>query len=206
MVALVGRLAPWKGQRLFLDALELLADQGIAVRGLLLGAALFGESDYADEIAARLAAPPLAGTATLDSFSGDVSEALTDVDIVVSASVIAEPFGQVVVEAIANGVPVVVPDQGGPAEIVEDGLSGLTYRSGDAADLAATIARLAGLPDLDERLSEGGLRRAEVFSPEEIAAEFGEFARSVRRLGLGQRMRRLVGRAAPSSAARSQEG
>ena len=135
------------------------------MRGRLLGAALFGESGYADEIAARLAAPPLAGTATLDSFSGDVSEALKDVDIVVNASVIAEPFGQVVVEAIANGVPVVVPDQGGPAEIVEDGLSGLTYGSGDTADLAATIARLAGLPDLYERLSAGGLRRAEVFSP-----------------------------------------
>ncbi len=206
VVALVGRLAPWKGQRLFLDALELLAGQGIVVRGRLLGAALFGESGYADEIAARLAAPPLAGTATLDSFSGDVSEALKDVDIVVNASVIAEPFGQVVVEAIANGVPVVVPDQGGPAEIVEDGLSGLTYRSGDTADLAATIARLAGLPDLYERLSAGGLRRAEVFSPEEIAAEFGEFARSVRRLGFGQRMRRLAGRAASSSAARSQAG
>jgi len=194
VVALVGRLAPWKGQHLFLDALERLLDQGVPVRGRLLGAALFGESDYADEIERRLARPPLAGRVDLGSFSGDVAEALTDVDVVVSGSVIPEPFGQVVVEAIANGVPVVVPDQGGPAEIVEDGASGLTYRAGDAEQLSQAVQRLLGSPELYTRLSAGGLRRAEAYAPEGIATEFEQVARSVRRLRLSQRLWRLVSR------------
>lgn len=205
-VALVGRLAPWKGQHLFLDAVERLLGQGVPVRGRLLGEALFGEEEYAAEVAARLARAPLAGAVAQGSFSGDVSAALADVDVVVSASVIPEPFGQVVVEAIANGVPVVVPDQGGPAEIVEDGTSGLTYRAGDAAALADAVRRLLDEPGLYERLSRGGLARAETYAPEEIAAEFETLARGVHRLGAGQRLRALVGRGPGSGAALSHFG
>ncbi|MBJ7357697.1 glycosyltransferase family 4 protein [Nocardioides sp.] len=206
VVALVGRLAPWKGQHLFLDALARLLGDGVAVRGRLLGAALFGESAYAEEVGRRLARPPLDGRVALGSFTGDVSEALADVDVVVSASVIPEPFGQVVVEAIANGVPVVVPDQGGPAEIVEDGVSGLTYRAGDAGDLARAIQRLSASPELYERLSASGLRRAEDFAPEGIASEFQDVVASVRRVGPVQRARALLGLGTSSRAARSQSG
>jgi glycosyltransferase involved in cell wall biosynthesis len=194
VVALVGRLAPWKGQHLFLDAVERLVADGVPVRGRLLGAALFGEEEYAGEIANRLSRPPLAGVVSLGSFAGDVAHALSEVDVVVSASVIPEPFGQVVVEAIANGVPVVVPDQGGPAEIVATEEQGLTYASGDAGRLAEGVARLLGTPDLYERVSAGGLRRAEDFAPETIGTEFERFARSVGRLGPVQRAWRLARR------------
>jgi glycosyltransferase involved in cell wall biosynthesis len=194
VVALVGRLAPWKGQHLFLDAVERLVADAVPVRGRLLGAALFGEEEYAEEIAGRLSGPPLAGVVSLSSFAGDVAHALADVDVVVNASVIAEPFGQVVVEAIANGVPVVVPDQGGPAEIVEDGVSGLTFRTGDAEDLARAIQLVLADPGLYERLSSGGLARAEDFDPEGIAAEFQQLVGPIRRLRVGQRVWRLAGR------------
>jgi glycosyltransferase involved in cell wall biosynthesis len=205
-VALVGRLAPWKGQHLFLDAVERLLGEDVPVRGRLLGEALFGEEEYAGEVARRLAQPPLHEAVAQTSFTGDVSDALTDVDVVVSASVIPEPFGQVVVEAIANGVPVVVPDQGGPAEIVEDGTSGLTYRAGDAAGLAAAVRRLLEDHALYERLSEGGLARAQTYSPDGIAAEFETIVGGVRRLGAGQRLRALVGRGAGSRSALSHAG
>lgn len=194
VVALVGRLAPWKGQHLFLDAIERLAADGGPVRGRLLGAALFGEEEYAEEIAGRLSRPPLAGMVSLGSFAGDVAHALADVDVVVNASVIPEPFGQVVVEAIANGVPVVVPDQGGPAEIVEDGVSGMTFRTGDAEDLARAIRLVLADPGLYERLSSGGLARAQDFEPEGIAAEFQQLVGPVRRLRAGQRAWRLARR------------
>lgn len=193
-VALVGRLAPWKGQHLFLDAVERLLGEGVPVHGRLLGEALFGEEEYAGEVARRLAQPPLRDAVAQGSFTGDVADALTDVDVVVSASVIPEPFGQVVVEAIANGVPVVVPDQGGPAEIVEHGTSGLTYRAGDARALADAVRRLLREPGLHEQLSRGGLARAEAYSPEGIAAEFETVVGGVRRLGPAQRLRALVGR------------
>ncbi|WP_121251076.1 glycosyltransferase family 4 protein [Nocardioides ferulae] len=194
VVALVGRLTPWKGQHLFLDAVEELLADGVPVRGRLLGAALFGEDAHADEVAARLEAPPLAGRVTLGSFAGDAAHALADVDVVVNASLVPEPFGQVVVEAIANGVPVVVPDQGGPAEVVEPDVSGLTYRAGSAGDLAAALRRLLGDPDLHARLSRQGLARAADYDPQTVATGYAAWAGRVRRLPLRARLRRALGR------------
>jgi glycosyltransferase involved in cell wall biosynthesis len=183
VVALVGRMAPWKGQHLFLDALERLPES-LGVQGLLLGSALFGEEEYAAGVERRVAST---NNARVSSFAGDVSDALTDVDVVVNASVIPEPFGQVVVEAIANGVPVVVPDQGGPAEIVQHGSSGLVYRAGDADSLAARLAVVLGDTDLYARLSAGGLERARAYDPEQVAQQYLAF------------VRRVPGTASPSS-------
>lgn len=193
VVALVGRLAPWKGQHLFLDALERLHEQGVPMRGRLLGSALFGEEEYAQELKERISRPPLCDLVTMGSFTGDVGEALSDVDIVVSTSTIPEPFGQVIVEAISNGVPVVVPDQGGPAEIVKDGASGLTYKAGDAGDLAGMLDILAATQPLYRRLSAEGLSRARDFDPDVVGTEFQRFASSVGRIPLQRRIRRLSG-------------
>ena len=183
VVALVGRMAPWKGQHLFLDALERLPT-GLRARGLLLGSALFGEEEYAAGVEQRVDSTE---NTRISSFTGDVSEALADVDVVVNASVIPEPFGQVVVEAIANGVPVVVPDEGGPAEIVQHGTSGLVYRAGDPDSLAQRLAELLGDTDLYARLSAGGLERARAYDPEQVAASYRVF------------VTRVPGRASPSS-------
>ena len=57
-----------------------------------------------------------------------------------------EPFGLVVLEAMAADVPVLVPDRGGPDFIVEAGVSGFKFRADDAADLAARLADLAAAP------------------------------------------------------------
>ena len=189
-VALVGRLSPWKGQHLFLDALATLHRQGVDVRGRLLGQALFGEDEYAAEVTRRAAELD----AQVGAFTGDVGEALGDVDVVVNASVVPEPFGQVVVEAIAHGVPVVVPDTGGPSEIVRDAVSGLTFTAGDADDLAAVLALLLETPELYRRLSEGGLDRARDYAPERIAAEFEGFTGSVRRESPARRLLRAARR------------
>ena len=197
-VALVGRLAPWKGQHLFLDAVDSLHATGVHVHAVLLGSALFGEEEYAAALAERVDR----GNALVElgSFDGDVSEALRDVDVVVNASVIPEPFGQVVVEAIANGVPVVVPDTGGPAEIITDGVSGMTFTAGDPQDLAGVLATLLGLPSLHRRLSANGLVRARDFDPEVVAADYESFVATVARTGVLRRGRRALGQASRSQA------
>ncbi len=85
------------------------------------------------------------------------------------ASTIPEPFGQVVVEAMAAGVPVVAADAGGPAEIITDGVDGLLYPMGDARSLAACLVRLAENSEMRRALCEAALLRAENFSPERVA-------------------------------------
>lgn len=189
VIALIGRLAPWKGQHVFIDALEALTSARPGLQGRLMGAALFGEDAYASDIARRISTST--ADIRLSPFTGDVGEVLEEVDIVASASVIPEPFGQVVVEAMANGVPVVVPDIGGPAEIVHDGLSGLTYPPGDVLALCDRLQLLCRDEALYRRLAVNGLARAADFDPERIAERFALAVRVERLTALG-RARRLL--------------
>lgn len=193
VVALVGRLSPWKGQHLFLDALEILPTVGErTVTGVVYGSALFGEEDYAVTVADRLRHSPLADRVHLTTFEGDVSQVLAEVDVLVSASVIPEPFGQVVVEAIANGVPVAVPDVGGPSEIVTDERDGLTYAAGDASDLAEKLRCILADEGLYARLSGAGLERARSYDPGVVSARFVQLVDRVERLPWWRRLRTLL--------------
>lgn len=71
-----------------------------------------------------------------------------------------EPFGLVLVEAMAAGRPVVAFRSGGAPEVVVDGETGLLAAPGDADALAACIQRLAGDPQLRRRLGDAGRSRA----------------------------------------------
>jgi len=66
---------------------------------------------------------------------------------------------------MAAGLPVVAATPGGPDEIVEDGVSGLLYPSGDVGALADRLRRIARDPALRARLGEAGRRSAERFQP-----------------------------------------
>src|SRR5206468_3645546 len=67
-----------------------------------------------------------------------------------------DTFGQVLLEAMASGVPVIAVDEGGPRSIVRHGLTGL-LRAPDADDLARAVNALADDPARRERLAEGAL-------------------------------------------------
>ena len=58
---------------------------------------------------------------------------------VVFPSIWEEPFGLTIIEAYASGTPVIAARVGAPAELVEDGVTGLTFRPGDAEDLAQRL-------------------------------------------------------------------
>ena len=68
-----------------------------------------------------------------------------------------EPFGLVVLEAFAANLPVIVPQAGGVAELVQDGVSGVTYPATDPIGLVSRLLETASLdgPDLDA-LARGG--------------------------------------------------
>jgi glycosyltransferase involved in cell wall biosynthesis len=78
---------------------------------------------------------------TFLGFRDDVPEKYAVDDLLLHTCPI-EPFGLVILEAMAAKLPVLVPDQGGAASLVEDGITGFTYHANDGAHLAQRLAEL----------------------------------------------------------------
>lgn len=117
---------------------------------------------------------------TAGSLHGDdIWAELARMCVCVHASVVPEPFGQVIVEAMAAGIPVGATADGGPGEILTDGVDGLTYRSGDVAALTAALRRLRADRTVRDELITNGRRRAADFSPRESAAALTPIYRAV---------------------------
>jgi glycosyltransferase involved in cell wall biosynthesis len=94
-------------------------------------------------------------------FTGFVEEpaaAMRALDVVVHASTEPEPFGLVIVEALACGRALVASQAGGAAELFTPGETALGHPPGDAERLAAAIAALAADPELRARLGSAGRR------------------------------------------------
>ena len=165
-VGMVGRIAPWKGQHVFLEAFAQAFGDGDEV-AVVVGEAMFGEADarYGVELRELVAELGIAERVEFRGFRDDVWAELSRMDIFVHASVSAEPFGQVVVEAMLAGVPVVAAAAGGPLEILTDDVDGLLYPPGDVAALSAALTRLRDDPSLRSELAANALVRAQAFSP-----------------------------------------
>src|SRR6202008_2861114 len=93
----------------------------------------------------------------------DVPDLFNAADFALHASVRPEPFGLVVVEALALGKPVVAANTGGPAEIVSPE-SGITFHSHEPGNLAAILTALIRNPEQRQTLAAGARQRAEQFT------------------------------------------
>ncbi|MDQ1431285.1 MAG: hypothetical protein QOF40_1887 [Actinomycetota bacterium] len=141
VIGLVGRLAPWKGQHVFLDAFARAFPAGGA-RARIVGDALFGEDEYRASLHEQVARLGIGDRVEFRGFRSDVSGELAALDVLVHASVQPEPFGQVVVEGMAAGLAVIATDAGGPTEIIDRGVDGLLVPPGDVEALAAAMRSL----------------------------------------------------------------
>jgi len=177
-VGVVGRIAPIKGQHLFLDAFARAFPAG-RDSAVLVGAPLFGEVDYEQSLHDQVSRLGLDGRVSFRGFQTDVPRELAELDVLVLSSTAPEGLGQSVIEGMARGVPVVVPDIGGPPEVVTNEVSGLIYRAGDAEAMADALRRLKRDPALRARLSENGPSAVAALSPGNVASRLEEFYRRI---------------------------
>ncbi|MFI4990030.1 MAG: glycosyltransferase [Solirubrobacterales bacterium] len=156
IVGLVGRLQPWKGQDRLLEAQALLRQRGLAMQTLIVGGDSWGLSpDYAaslPRLAERLA---LGDAVTLTGEVPDAGPYVELMDVLVNASD-PEPFGIVLLEAMARGVAVVAVDSGGPGEFIDDGRTGVLARTGEPEALADALEPLLRDAALRERIALAG--------------------------------------------------
>jgi glycosyltransferase involved in cell wall biosynthesis len=162
-------LAPWKGQDVFLRAFADAFHQG-GERATVVGGALFGEDEFADGLSRLANALGIAERVDLRGHCTDVWDELSRIDALVHASVTPEPFGQVILEGMAAGVPVIAAGAGGPAEILRHDVTGILYEPGDLGGLAAAMRRMLD-PALRDRLSTAARDGLAPYSPPVVAAE-----------------------------------
>jgi glycosyltransferase involved in cell wall biosynthesis len=92
-------------------------------------------------------------------------------DVAVHSATEPEPFGRVVIEAMAAGVPIVATRGGGVLDIVEDGINGLLVPPADPAALADAIVSLATDRVRAQGLAQTGQRQVrERFTIQQQAA------------------------------------
>ncbi|MFI2296562.1 glycosyltransferase [Isoptericola sp. NPDC019571] len=153
VVGLVGRLSPTKGQLELVRAARTVLDDHPDVRFRLVGGALFGAEAYADAVDAEIDRLGLRGAVDVVGFSDDPAGELDRLSVCVHASPVPEPFGQVVVEAMVRGVPVVATDAGGVPEIVRPAGEelGVLVPPGDPDALAAGLLAVLGDPGAADR-------------------------------------------------------
>jgi len=180
---IVGRIAPWKGQDLFLRAFA-SSFPSAGARAVVVGSAMFGEEAFERELEELAASLGLAERVEFRGFREDVWQELASFDVLVHASVTPEPFGQVVLEGMAAGLPVIAPDEGGPASLISDGVTGRLFRSRDEGSLAAAMLALAGSPAERERLGGAARGALAAYHPhavgEQLLRVYDELIRSQR--------------------------
>ena len=170
MIGVVGRLAPWKGQHVFLAAFA-TALRGTTARARIVGAAMFGEGDYAASLRRQAEELGIAGQVEFRGFQEDVFAELAELDVLVHCSTSPEPFGQVIIEGMAAGLAVIAAAEGGPAEIVAHGVDGLLVPPRRPDLLADALSRLVGDPSLRRSLGAEALLSSARFNPETTAKQ-----------------------------------
>ena len=171
LIGIVGRLQRWKGMHVLIDAMADVRRSHPTSRLVIVGGAHEYEPDYPDALRAQVRRLGLDDAVIFAGFQTDVPRWMQAMDVIVHASD-REPFGIVVIEAMALGKPVVAGAEGGPAEVITPAQDGLLAPFGDAAALAQAIRRYLDDPALAARCAAQAAVRARDFSATRYAEAF----------------------------------
>lgn len=160
LVVLVGRIKlKRKGQETFIAAAQRLHAGYPDVAFMLVGSPYRGNEEQLEILKKQVAEGGLKDAVI---FAGEIHPAhvaFSSAEIVVMASGEPEPFGGVVIEAMAFGRPVVGTDIGGTPEQVQDGITGILVPPNDPEKMAGAIQRLLDDPAWGQKLGRAGRQR-----------------------------------------------
>lgn len=161
-VGLVATYATWKGHDVFLEAAARV-DRALPARFYVVGGPLYrtgGSQCAPGALRARAEGLGLSGVVGFVPHQKAPEAVFRALDVVVHASTRPEPFGRVIVEAMACGRAVIAARAGGAAELFDEGVTALGCSPGVPDALAAAVSRLVAAPELRCALGEAGRRAA----------------------------------------------
>lgn len=166
-VVVVGRLSHEKGHDLLLPAFKVVHEQFPSIT-----LTCFGAGPEHDRLLQQRDALGLSDVVLFPGIVSSLAETLAQYDVLVCPSRY-EGFGNVLIEAMAEGVPVVAfACRYGPQKILSEGVNGLLVAPEDVSGLARALIRLLGDEPLRDKLRSGGRKRAEDFQDTKIYAEW----------------------------------
>jgi glycosyltransferase involved in cell wall biosynthesis len=162
LLVIVGQISPWKGHDTAIRALHDLRDHHPNTRLLIVGEIKFAGAatrldnrGYLAELHQLVRDLGLVEAVEFVGERNDVPEIMARADAVLAPSV-EEPFGRTVAEAMAVGTPVVATTVGGPAELINDGITGLLVPPGEPAAWSEAIRRIVEHPDWAREIGDRG--------------------------------------------------
>ncbi len=165
MIVAAGRLAEVKNYPLLIAALARLRERVPASLVIL------GEGDQEAAIRAAIEARGLGGVVHLGGFQRNPWKFIARADVFALTSRY-EGFGNVLIEAMACGVPVVATESSGTRDIVSDGVDGLLVERHDPDAVAAALARLLEDAPRRQGMAAAARRKADTYRTETIVGDY----------------------------------
>ena len=161
LIASAGQLVPWKRHEMLIHAVPRIIEAHPHAVFMVVGSDIFGENArYRAELQAMAK-----GRVIFTGYRHDMPAMMAAIDLLVHPAE-REPFGRVILEAMAAGKPVVAVDSCGPSEIVKQGSTGILVKRSDPNLIATAVCKLMSEPGKPAFMGEAGRRRAvEKFNP-----------------------------------------
>lgn len=173
-IVCVARLSREKGLHFLIEAMPAVLAAHPQTRLLIAG-----EGELRNELESQSARLDVGAAINFLGYRDDATRLIGSADLFVLPSP-AEPFGLVLIEAMAQGAALIAARAGGPLEIVEDGTSGRLVNPSDALDLGVAIVELLSNPQERAALGHHARQRFnEHFTAERMAAATIEIYRRV---------------------------
>lgn len=159
VVGMAGRINRWKGQKLFVDMAEIVHKRFPKVIFEIAGEAYAGEEYLKEELQQYIHDKQLDSNVRVLGQVNNMKEFYEGLDVFVLPSIQPEPFGLVVVEAMAYEIPIVATNHGGPVEIVTEGEDGYLVEFDTANQMAEKVEYLLSNEKLREQMGKHGAKK-----------------------------------------------
>ena len=146
IVLLPGRITPWKGQKLFIEAAKFVAERRKDIKFLIVGdvvhsASLTKDTEFKRDLINLISVYHLENV-MFTGWRDDVNELMNLADVVVNCSIKPEPLATTIIEAMNAGKPVICTPSGGNPELVINNENGIVLGSDDPVEFGTAVLRI----------------------------------------------------------------
>ncbi|MSU36129.1 MAG: glycosyltransferase family 1 protein [Pedosphaera sp.] len=159
LFGIVGRITAWKGQDLFVQIARQWSEAGRAGHFAIIGRAFNEDAPFEATLKEEIRRAKLGNRVSFVPFQSDIVTALSSLDVLLHCSIRPEPFGRVIIEAMAVGVPVIAARAGGVPEIITENVDGSMLSPGHVPDYVQELNTLMTVPGRRESWIRAGRKK-----------------------------------------------